>query len=97
MVSIIFQIIYLVLYVFIITLLTRFVFSAVLSYGRRWRPGRGAAATLEVVWTATDPPIRALRRVIPPLRIGTVSLDLASILLLVILFVLLRYVVRPLI
>lgn len=97
MVSIIFQIIYLVLYVFIITLLTRFVFSAVLSYGRRWRPGRGAAAALEVVWSVTDPPIRVFRRVIPPLRIGTVSLDLASILLLVILFLLLAIVVRPLI
>ncbi|HZN18663.1 MAG TPA: YggT family protein [Micromonosporaceae bacterium] len=97
MVSIIFQIIYLVLYVFIITLLTRFVFSAVLSYGRRWRPGRGAAAALEVVWSVTDPPIRVFRRVIPPLRIGTVSLDLASILLLVILFLLLAFVVQPLI
>jgi len=96
-VSIIFQIIYLVLYVFIITLLTRFVFSAVLSYGRRWRPGRGAAAALEVVWSVTDPPIRVFRRVIPPLRIGTVSLDLASILLLVILFLLLAFVVQPLI
>ena len=42
--------------------------------GGRWRPGRGAAAAaLEVVWSVTDPPLKALRRVIPPLRIGTVA------------------------
>jgi len=94
---IIFQVVYLALYLFLLTLLTRFVFGAVLAYGRRWQPGRGAAAALEVVWSVTDPPLKALRRVIPPLRIGTVSLDLASIVLLVILLVLLRYVVTPLI
>ncbi|HZN72040.1 MAG TPA: YggT family protein [Micromonosporaceae bacterium] len=97
MLSIIFQVVYLALYLFLLTLLTRFVFGAVLAYGRRWQPGRGAAAALEVVWSVTDPPLKALRRVIPPLRIGTVSLDLASIVLLVILLVLLRYVVTPLI
>ena len=43
---------------------------------------------MEVVWSVTDPPLKALRRVIPPLRIGNVSLDLASLVLLVILFVL---------
>lgn len=92
MVSIVTQTLYLVVYGFLLMLLGRFVMSAVLQYGRRWQPGRGAAASLEVVWSVTDPPLKALRRVIPPLRIGTVSIDLASIVLLVILFVLLRFV-----
>jgi YggT family protein len=91
------QVIYLVLYAFFLTLLARFVMGAVLQYGRRWRPGRGAASALEVVWSVTDPPLNALRRVIPPLRIGTVSVDLASLVLLVILFVLMNVVVRRLI
>jgi len=95
--SILFQVLYLVLYVFLLVLLARFVLSAVLQYGRRWQPGRGAAAGLETVWTVTDPPLKALRRVIPPLRIGTVSIDLASLVLLVILFVLMEFVLRPLI
>ena len=95
MLSILFQVIYLLLYFFLLTLLARFVLSAVLQYGRRWQPGRGAAAGLETVWTVTDPPLKALRRVIPPLRIGTVSFDLASLVLLVILFVLMRFVVQP--
>jgi YggT family protein len=95
--SILFQVLYLLLYIFLIVLLARFVLGAVLAYGRRWQPGRGASAGLEVVWSVTDPPLRALRRVIPPLRIGTVSIDLASLVLLVILFVLMEFVFRRLI
>ena len=96
MLSILFQILYLIVYLFFLVLLARFVLSAVLQYGRRWQPGRGAAAALETVWTVTDPPLKALRRVIPPLRIGNVSLDLAFIVLLVILFVLMEFVLANL-
>ena len=97
MLSIVLQIIYLLVYLFFLTLLARFVLGAVLQYGRRWQPGRGASAALESVWSVTDPPLKALRRVIPPLRIGTVSIDLASLVLLVILFVLMELVIRRLI
>jgi YggT family protein len=82
------QVAYVLIYVFVLTLFARFVMSWVLAYGRRWQPGRGAAAMLESVWTVTDPPLKALRRVIPPLRIGSVSIDLAALVLLVMLFVL---------
>ena len=95
MLSIVFQILYLLVYIFLLVLLARFVLGAVLQYGRRWQPGRGASAALETVWSVTDPPLKALRRVIPPLRIGNVSFDLASLVLLVILFVLMRFVVQP--
>ena len=91
------QILYILTYVFFLTLLARFVLGWVLQYGRRWQPGRGASAALESVWSVTDPPLKALRRVIPPLRIGTVSFDVASLVLLVILFVLLSFVLDPLI
>jgi YggT family protein len=93
-VSIIGQVIYLVLYFFLLTLLGRFVMGFVLAYGHRWHPGRTAAATLEVVWSVTDPPLKALRRVIPPLRVGTVSVDLSALVLLLILYVLMNVVVK---
>jgi YggT family protein len=95
--SLIGQIAYLVLYFFLLTLLGRFVMSAVLAYGRRWHPRRAAAAALEVVWSVTDPPLKQLRRVIPPLRIGTVSVDLSALVLLLILYVLMTVVTRLLI
>ena len=82
------QVLYVLLHVFLMLLLARFVMSWVLAYSRRWHPGRLAAAGLESVWTVTDPPLKALRRVIPPLRIGSVSIDLAALVLLVMLFVL---------
>ena len=94
MFSIVWQVVYLLLYVFWLTLLGRFVLAAILQYGRWWHPGRGSAAALELVWSVTDPPLKALRRVIPPLRIGTVSVDLASLILLVILWVLMQIAVR---
>jgi YggT family protein len=95
--AIVLQIVYLLLLAFLYLLFARFVMGLVMSIGRRWRPGRGAAAALEVVWSVTDPPLKALRRVIPPLRIGTVSFDLASLVLLVIVFVLMSFVVPRLI
>ena len=97
MLSILLQVLYLVLYVFLLLLLSRFVLSAVLQYGRRWQPGRGASAGLESVWSVTDPPLNALRRVIPPLRVGTVSVDLSALVLLLILYVLMNVVRRLLI
>jgi YggT family protein len=96
-VSIVAQAAYLVLYFFWLILLGRFVMGWVLAFGRRWQPGRGAAATLEAVWSVTDPPLKALRRVIPPLPLGTVTVDLSAIVLLLILYVLMRVVVGPLI
>jgi YggT family protein len=95
--AIVFQIVYLLLLAFLYMLFTRFIMGFVMMIGRRWRPGRGAAAALEVVWSVTDPPLKALRRVIPPLRLGTVSFDLASLVLLVIVFVLMSFVVPRLI
>jgi YggT family protein len=90
------QVVYVALDVFLLTLVARFIMSFVVMNGRRWRPGRGSAAALEVVWSVTDPPLRALRRVIPPLRLGTVSLDLSAILLFIIVQ-LLMFLVRTLI
>jgi YggT family protein len=95
--SIFAQVAYLLLYFFWLALLGRFVMGWVLAFGRRWHPGRGAAAALELVWSVTDPPLKALRRVIPPLRVGTVSVDLSAIVLLLILYVLMNVVVGRLI
>jgi YggT family protein len=87
--SIVLQILYLLVLLFMYILLARFVMGMVLSIGRRWRPRGGSAAAMELIWTVTDPPLRALRRVIPPVRLGGISFDLASIALLVIVSVLL--------
>jgi YggT family protein len=50
---------------------------------RSWRPSGLVAAGLEVVYSTTDPPLKALRRVIPPLNLGSVRLDLGFMVLLI--------------
>jgi len=71
----------LVLYLYLVLLLIRLVLEWIQVFARDWRP-RGVVLVLaEGVYTATDPPLRALRKVIPPLRIGSVQLDLSFLLL----------------
>lgn len=90
--SLMWQLVYLMLYLFMLLLLGRLVTEYVLMFARRWQPGRGAAVSMELMWSTTDPPLKALRRVIPPLRIGGVSLDLGFLLLLMIVSVLMSLV-----
>lgn len=71
----------LVVFLFLLALIIRLVFDWIQVFSRDWKP-RGVALVLaEAVYSVTDPPLRALRRVIPPLRIGAVQLDLAFTLL----------------
>jgi YggT family protein len=76
------------LYVYILLILARLVVDWTRQFARKWRPVGAAAVGLEMVYVATDPPIRLLRRLVPPLQLGTVSLDLSVIILLIVMVVL---------
>lgn len=52
-------------------------------FARDWRPRGAALVVAEVTYTITDPPLKAIRRVLPPLRIGAVALDLAFLVVMV--------------
>ncbi len=71
-----------VLYVYIVLILARVVIETTRQFSRNWRPVGVAAIGIEVVYVTTDPPVRTLRRLIPPLQLGNVSLDLSIIILL---------------
>lgn len=71
-----------VLYVYLLVILARFVVEITRQFARAWRPAGVTAVGVELVYVATDPPIRVLRRLIPPLRIGSLSLDLSIMILL---------------
>jgi YggT family protein len=77
------QLLVLVLWLFFLLLIARLVLDYVQMFARSWRPSGFALVVAEVVYTVTDPPIRALRRVIPPLRLGQVSLDLSFLVLII--------------
>lgn len=77
-----------VLWLFTVVLIVRLVVEWIQLFARSWQPRGPVLVVLEAVYTVTDPPLRALRRVIPPLRLGGISLDLSLMLLLVICWVL---------
>ena len=81
-----------VLLVFFILLIARLVFDYVMMFARSWRPSGVAAVGLGVVYSVTDPPLKALRRVIPPLRLGNFSIDLGFMVLLFVVYVLMQVV-----
>jgi YggT family protein len=70
-----------VLYVLVGLLLVRLVIDYVMIFARNFRPTGIVAALLEIAYSVTDPPLRLLRRFIPPLRLGNVSVDLSFIVL----------------
>jgi YggT family protein len=72
-----------ILLVFLLLLFARFVVDWVMVLARSWRPSGLVAAGLEVVYTTTDPPLKAVRKVIPPLNLGSVRLDLGFMVLLI--------------
>ncbi|HEV7210144.1 MAG TPA: YggT family protein [Blastococcus sp.] len=77
-----------VLLVFLVLLFARFIVDWVMVLARGWRPQGIVAAGLEVVYATTDPPLKALRRIIPPLNLGTVRLDLGFMVLLIAVYIL---------
>ncbi|MBW4096400.1 MAG: YggT family protein [Acidobacteria bacterium] len=79
--AIIFTLLYLVLLLFFVALMVRLVFDWVQMLARSWRPKGAALVAASAVYAVTDPPLRFLRRLIPPLRIGAVSLDVGFMLL----------------
>ncbi|NMR20601.1 YggT family protein [Cellulomonas fimi] len=72
---------YLVVLVFFLILLVRLILEWVQYFARDWRPRGIAVVVAEIVYTVTDPPLRALRRVIPPLNILGARVDLAFMVL----------------
>jgi YggT family protein len=70
------EILYYGLFVFLLLLIFRLVMDYVFMFARGFRPQGMLAMALELAYSATDPPLKAVRRVLPPLRLGTVSIDL---------------------
>ncbi|MEI7659537.1 MAG: YggT family protein [Actinomycetes bacterium] len=70
-----------VLQLFLFALLARLILDYVRMFARNWRPKGLVLILVELVYSITDKPMRFVGRYIPPLRLGTVSLDLSFIVL----------------
>lgn len=79
--------------VYIWVLLARVILSWIPMLAPGWTPSGFLLVIVEFVYTITDPPVKALQRVIKPVRIGAAYLDL-SVLVLFVLLQILQYFVR---
>ena len=86
-------VLYYVLTIYLVILIARMVVTWIQMFARQWVP-RGVVLILaEGIFTATDPPLKFLRRYIRPLRIGTVAIDLSFMVLFIVILILLDVVV----
>ena len=88
------QVLSLLLYLYLLVLFARLIIGWIQVFSRDWRPKGVVLVVAETVFSLTDPPLNALRRVLPPLRIGGVALDLAFFVLVLVVYVLLALVNR---
>ncbi len=77
-----------VLSVYLVVLIARMIFSWIQVYSRSWSPSGVLLVVAEGVYSATDPPLRFLRRYIPTVRLGSLALDLSFMLLFLVVYVL---------
>jgi YggT family protein len=80
------------LWFYLLLLIVRMIISWIQAFSRTWQPTGPILVVAEGVFTATDPPLRLLRRYIPSLRLGTVALDLSFMVLFLVLILLLQAV-----
>lgn len=73
---------YYIVFGFYLFVIGRLVVEIVRSFARAWKPAGGVAVGLELMYRATDPPVKLLRRLIPTVRVGSVDLDLSMMVLL---------------
>jgi YggT family protein len=82
------EVAFILLSIYLVLLIGRMVLSWIQVYARTWSPRGVLLVIAEGVYSATDPPLRFLRRYIPSVRLGNVALDLSFILLFLVVYVL---------
>jgi YggT family protein len=78
----------LVLQLFFYVLICRLILDWIRAFAREWRPRGVVLVFAEVIYTVTDPPLKFLRRLIPPLSLGSVRLDMAFLVLILVVYLL---------
>ena len=68
-----------VLWVFLLVLFARMILSWVPVLVRDWEPKGPMLVFAEIIYSITDPPLKLIRKVLRPVRVGNMMLDLAFI------------------
>jgi YggT family protein len=81
-----------ILTIYLIILVGRMIFSWIQMFARQWVPTGILLVIAESIYTVTDPPLKFLRRYIPPLRLGTVAMDLSFMVVFIVVLIAMRAV-----
>jgi YggT family protein len=87
------EVLFYVLTIYLVVLIGRMIFGWVQVFARDWRPTGVLLVLAEAIFTVTDPPLKFLRRFIPPLRLGMVAMDLSFMVLFIVVLILLEVAV----
>ena len=82
-----------VLTIYLVLLIGRMIIGWIQVFAREWRPTGIVLVLAEAIFPVTDPPLKFLRRFIPPLRLGMVALDLSFMVLFIVVLILLEVAV----
>jgi YggT family protein len=86
------QVLTYLLYFFLLFLIGRLVLEVLQSFARQWKPSGVVLVIAEATYTVTDPPLKLLRRFIPPVRLGNVALDLSFTVLILVVWILIMVI-----
>lgn len=92
LVSLIASIVHLALLLYLLVLFARLILDFIPVFNREWRPKGAGLVAAELVYTITDPPVRFFRRLIPPLRLGSIALDFGFSLTILVVLILMNIV-----
>jgi YggT family protein len=79
----------LIVWLYLMVVFGRLILDWIRVFAREWRPRGVMLVIAEAIYTLTDPPLNALRKVIPPIRLGAASIDLGFLVLVLGLYLLL--------
>lgn len=81
--SVVGQVLATILWLYWLVLIGRLIFDFIAIFARGWQPRGPLLVLAEGIFTITDPPIKAIRRFVPPIRLGSISFDLAFLILII--------------
>ncbi|OKL53989.1 YggT family protein [Bowdeniella nasicola] len=61
--------------IYLLILFARVILDWIQVFNQSWRPKGVVLVLANIIYTLTDPPVKMLRGVIPPLRLGAIALD----------------------
>ena len=88
----VFALLKLLVWLYLLVVFGRLILDWIRVFARDWRPRGVMLVVAEAVYTLTDPPLNALRKVIPPIRLGGASIDLGFLVLVLGLYLLLAII-----